>query len=214
MTTLEVNIPFDGFYNSFYSEEVDREEERFVEHLLEDGQIDEEQAAELSELLWRNTRYEIAYFHIAEAYTLAFREKFKEWSGVDLNLAFVEMTSPREYNFKTDRIFAKADEAALRALRAQVDEAELRAMIKQRFTSYDGFISFYPNRLEAWPEDVAEWDENHLCTLLMCFLPDDWEWDMYYATFPMDGAYAAWEKAVNWKEVDAFLEQCKENVHE
>lgn len=211
--THEVNLPFDGFYNSFYSEAVDREEEQFIEYRLEDGDIDKEQAEQLAELLWRHTRYDVAYAQIAEDYTEAFNDKFKEWTGVDLGLKFVEMTSPREYNFTTDRIFAKADELALLTLRTLVEEDDLRAKIKERFTSRDGFISFYSNSLEDWPEELSEWDENQLCTLLMCFLPEDWHWDMYYAVCDNDQPFTAWNAAVDWKAIDAFLEQCKENVH-
>lgn len=210
MSKLEVNIPFEGFYDSFYSEGIDREEESFVEWRREEGDINEEQARELHDLLWRHTRYDVAYNLVAQDYIIAFNEKFKEWTDVDLQLEFVTMESPREYNFTTDRLFAKADEEALLALRAKVDEDVLREIIRERFTSRSGFISFYSNSLEAWPSELSEWDHNQLCTLLMCFLPEDWRWDMYYAVFD-NGAYRAWEAAVNWPPIEEFLEQCKEN---
>ena len=210
MSKLEVNIPFAGFYDSLYSSEIDNEEDQFVEWRREEGDINAEQETELYELLWRHTNYSMAYDLIARDYIQAFSEKFKEWTDVDLQLEFVAMESPREYNFTTDRLFAKADEAALLALRAKVDEDVLREVVRERFTSYDGFISFYSNRLESWPSELAEWDHNQLCTLLMCFLPEDWEWDMYYAVFDT-GAYSRWEAAVDWTPIEEFLEQCKEN---
>ena len=212
----EINVPFEGFYKSFYSEEIDHEEEQFIECVLDNGEINKEQADKLADLFWRHTDYSKAYDLIARAYIIAFNAKFKEWADVDLNLQFTLMTSPREYNFETDRLFAKADDAALLALRAKVDEAELRRIIRERFTSYDGFISYYSNNLEDWESEsdgVLEWDQNQLCTLIMCFLPKDWRWDVYYATCDEDG-YSAWEGAVNWQPINEFIEQCKADTHE
>ena len=214
MTTLETNIPFAGFYNSLYSDAIDREEEQFVEYRLQDGDISYEQADELMNLLFRHTNYTQAYCQLAQDYTTAFNEKFKERTGVDLGLRFVTMTSPREYNFETDRIFARAYESALITLRMAVNEDVLKAKIRKRFTSRSGFISFYSNNLADWPEELCEWDHNQLCTLLMYFLPEDWDWDMYYATTDSEQAYRAWEAAVNWKEIDAFLAECKETENE
>lgn len=206
---IEINIPFDGFYNSLYSEEVDSQGDFYVECYREDGGKD---AVGVAEALYKYTDYSSAYVQVAKYYTDAFNRKFEEWSGVDLELEFVEMTSPREYNFTTDRIFAKASLEALKTLRQQVDASALREEIRDRFTSRSGFISHYSNDLDDWPEEIAEWDHNQMCTLLMAFLPEDWGMGVYYETFYGDEAYTAWSGAVNWEAFDEEMKSITEGV--
>ena len=82
---------------------------------------------------------------------------------------FADMTSPREYNFTTDRLFATCSAAFIKRLwkRSKADEHKtLAALIRERFTSYDGFMSHYSNDLEQWPKTLADWDHNELETLL------------------------------------------------
>lgn len=83
------------------------------------------------------------------------------------------MTSPRFYNFETDRLFATCSMAFVKRLwtRSKADNhATLKTLIYDTFTSYDGFISHYPNRLDDWPTDLHEWDHNQLGTLLLVCL--------------------------------------------
>lgn len=200
-------IPFDGFYNSFYSDAIDREEEQYIEWKQEDRIINQEQASELANVLFRHTNYGQAYEALAKAYVDGFNNRFKQWTGISLGITFESVHSPREYNFTTDRIFCHISEEVVKALFEKVDRAEFDKQIRERFTSRSGFISHYPNRLEEWPEDLGEWDWNHICTLIMAFLPEDWRWDMFYEVCDGDTPYHAWEKAVNWKEVEKFFEE-------
>lgn len=83
MQTAVVNLPFDGFYESLYSAEIDREEEQFIEYRCEDnGETDSDYEAhwpealrldshEYSEILIRVTSYDIAYRKVAEWYVAA-----------------------------------------------------------------------------------------------------------------------------------------------
>lgn len=205
--TIELQVPFDGFYNSFYSEMIDREEEQFIQYQTEELHLTHEQGAELADLLWRTSSFQTMYLALAEDYVTAFNRLFKEWSGVDLKLSFIEMQSPREYNFTTDRLFAKADLTAICTLRGKVDEARLAECMEANHKSRDGFISFYSYHLEDWPESVDEWDHNQLHTLIEASLPEDWRWDVYYEVAESDTTYQAWECGVNWEAVNEFLEK-------
>ena len=203
--TIEVKVPFEGFYNSWYSELLDSEEESFVENQQETLDLTDEQCTELYELLWRTSSFSTACNALAGDYVNRFNERFAEWSGVDLKLSFIEMQSPREYNFTTDRLFAKADLTAICLLRGKVDEAKLAERMEANHKSRSGFISFYSYKLEDWPESVEEWDHNQLNTLIECFLPEDWRWDVYYDV--SEYGYEAWECGVNWEAINEFLEQ-------
>jgi len=203
--TIEVQVPFEGFYDSLYSELLDHEDESFVENQRETLDLADEQCTELYELLWRTSSFSTACNALAGDYVARFNECFAEWSGVDLKLSFIEMQSPREYNFTTDRLFAKADLTAICLLRGKVDEAKLAERMEANHKSRSGFISFYSYKLEDWPESVEEWDHNQLNTLIQAFLPEDWRWDVYHDV--AEYGYEAWECGVNWEAIDEFLEQ-------
>ena len=202
MNKLETNIPFAGFYYTGYDEVLQNALDSQVEYKQEEDKLTDAQASAYFDLLFRFTNWRQAQERIAEEYVEAFNKVFYRETGVELGLTFMRMISPREYNFETDRIFCAVDKAAFIALRAAVDEAVLRRVIEERFTSRSGFISFYPNSLDEWPGNVLAWDVNQLCTLLMCFLPEDWEHDVFDYTFFEDEAFSAWEAAVDWPKVE------------
>lgn len=211
--TIETNIPFAGFYYSNYDDELGATLDSQVEWFESEYDLDKEQALEYSEILFRYTDWRHAWEVIAKHYVTAFSKCFKEWTEVDLKADFNKMISPREYNFETDRIFGMVDEAAILALYDKVDEATLRRIIEERFTSRSGFISFYPNSLDLWPSNALEWDVNQICTLLMCFLPEDWERDVFEATFQGGEAFEAWEGSVDWNAVElAWAEYLQEEA--
>ena len=56
---------------------------------------------------------------------------------------------------------------------------DLEDLIKEKFTTRDGFISFYPNRLDKWPKDFEEWDHNHLGTCFELFEEEFKEEEFY-----------------------------------
>lgn len=213
MNKLETNIPFAGFYCSNYDNELDAALNYQVKHFESEYCLDKEQASEYADILFRYTDWRQAQEVIAKHYVHAFNKCFEEWTKVDLKADFKKMISPREYNFETDRIFVMVDEAAILALYDKVDEATLRRIIEARFTSRSGFISFYPNSLDEWHSNVLEWDVNQVCTLLMCFLPDGWDQQVFDYTFWGSEAFEAWEGSVDWNKVElAWAEYLQEET--
>lgn len=210
---IETNIPFAGFYCSGYEEALDAALGSHAEHFESEYDLDKEQASEYSEILHRHTNWREVHLAVSKLYTDTFNALFLDWSGVNLELSFKALESPRFYNFETDRIFVMVDEAAILALYDKVDEATLRRIIEERFTSRSGFISFYPNDLDEWPGNVLEWDVNQVCTLLMCFLPEDWEQQVFDDTFYSGEDFEAWEGAVDWNKVElAWAEYLQEEA--
>lgn len=199
---IETNIPFAGFYNTSYDAELDAALNSQVDHFESEYDLGKEQASKYREILFRHTDRQQAHEAIAKHYVHAFNKCFKEWTDVDLNAEFKMMLSPREYNFKTDRIFVLVDEVAIMALYDKVDEVTLRRIIEERFTSRSGFISFYPNNLDAWSGNLLCWDANQVCTLLMCFMPEDWDNVVFDYTFWGSEAFEAWERSVDWRSVE------------
>lgn len=186
MTLLSCQIPFTGFYESLWSSEMDREEEQLIEYVAEEPTryapeiVAAQQAGTLGELLAAHTDYRKAEALIASAYV----EAFVGWLSETLDYParetvpyeYEELTSPRFYNFETDRLFAKLDSAALDRIRSTLwtDAPEtFRETVRDFMQSRDGFASFYsadaadPDALAAKPLD--EWDHNELHVLLQAW---------------------------------------------
>jgi hypothetical protein len=103
---------------------------------------------------------------------------FKDETKIDLNAKWDALESPRAYNFATDRIFLTIPAAAVKRLYTGADKEVLRKVVKEKFTSYDGFLSFYSSNLSEWPKNVSEWDHNQIRTLIDAFL-EQREWNEY-----------------------------------
>lgn len=243
LQTVEMKIPFAGFYCSHYSDDVDREAESFIEHHCNESDGDESQwhdalrldSSEYAEILYRVTSYDVAYRRIAENYTEEFsyqaggalgisapetvsrydwqaRRNVKSRQIVEsLRFAFADMTSPREYNFETDRIFVNVPVSVVRKLwtMSKADQHKtLSRVAKERHSSRSGFISFYESDWRDWGP-VATWDHNQLETLLIAcceIVGFDWQdsdLGLYYATTESDSGYSAWESAVDWQAYES-----------
>lgn len=110
------------------------------------------------------------YIDYAKEYTSALAHFIAGEANAPFSLEFEELTSPREYNFTTDKIFARISPEQVQWLFNNTDTPVLRQHITDKHSSRDGFISFYPNTLEEWPANVLDWDEIQLGTLLEAYI--------------------------------------------
>lgn len=180
--TRLVQIPFPGFYHSDLTHALDREEEDEAMHYTRRDSEEESEyqypealrldESELVQALSDSISYQVAFQYIAQAYVEAFVEFFREEGVVD-GMVFESMTSPREYNFGTDRVFATVPLTTVKRWYEEVSRKQLTAMIRSRHTSYDGFYSFYTTDLDAWlAKPLDTWDHNELTTLMLARLED------------------------------------------
>jgi hypothetical protein len=100
---------------------------------------------------------------VGKEYTNELESIFKKALGYeDFNMEFVRISSPREYNFATDQIVynltTKDDDKFFEVVRTKMREHydELKDLIKERHTSYDGFFSFMSNNIDEWFDEVKE----------------------------------------------------------
>lgn len=222
---METTVPFSGFYESKWTQMLDSVDEREIEHMVKrqtdttsDHYVAEPlerlDASEVSDALYWTADYSAAYELMARDYVEAFDELASDELGFPLRLKFSVMTSPKFYNFETDRIFATITKKAVRQLFAMSKaegHATLRKAIAERFTSYDGFISFYSNDLDVWlDKPLMDWDCNEVGTLLMaCFYMatgEPWseaEWHIYESMAEDD--YRYWEAAMDFDEMENQL---------
>lgn len=110
----------------------------------------------------------------AKQYVAEWNDEFNYQTDINLGLEYDGTDSPKEYNFMTDRIFAKIPEAGWRALQQTVEAIPKNRKIMddiaaKRHTSRDGFISFYDPDWESWGP-VIGWDHNQMETLLLAVM--------------------------------------------
>ena len=172
MNKLESTIPFDGFYESFISDDIDHQIGQQIEWDSDIYDLNEDE----QQILWDsylsvNTKY--FYNQIAEDYTNFYIEILnRRLEGFTLKAKFTLLTSPREYNFETDRIFIEIEENhCIDFIKYIIKnyKKELEEKIKQRFTSRSGFWSHYKNGLDLWTKDYSEWDHNQIGTCFELF---------------------------------------------
>lgn len=155
---LSCLIPFAGFYQTWHDGEFDN----CLEYMFDPEGSGADFSGSLAQRFWDTINWCAAQTAYAKAYAGNFAAalgcKVCDWE---------EMVSPREYNFTTDRLFAKFDAVELRAMLARADiRAELDSVAADMFTSRSGFISNYSPAVGYWGDDLAEWDYNQRGALL------------------------------------------------
>ena len=172
MNKLESTIPFDGFYESFISADIEYQMGQQIEWDCDIYDLNESEEEILyNNYLTVNTSY--FYNQIAEDYTNLYIDALNErLKGFSLKANYKCFESPREYNFKTDRIFIEIEENhAVDFIKYLVKnyKKELEKKIEDRFRSRSGFISFYKNSIDLWAKDFKEWDCNMIGTCFELF---------------------------------------------
>lgn len=171
MTKLLSTIPFSGFYESVHSGAVDST----LERMLTDLDSGTENAPDC---ICEAARQAIDYSGVYQAYARTYAASFLEWLG--LNGTFESMSSPRFYNFETDRIFVELTRADLARLWRTVSRDDLTKAAAARFTSRDGFISHYSPDWREWGR-LSEWDHNQIGTLVgaAAVIENGGDWDSW-----------------------------------
>lgn len=216
-TTVVANLPFfPGFYESILSGIMDSAVESEADNLVEkesyaeyypETYFPDELRLDHSDL-WDSVSYGDAYREIAQDYC----EAFDQWAQDNLatpvnSFVFESMTSPREYNFETDRLFVTIPLAVMETLAKGVDVAKLQETIERRHKSRSGFISFYADDLESWQDKIADGieslDHNELGTILCAAIAphidndSDWQWQLCESL--MENDYQYLDKHCDWQ---------------
>lgn len=212
--TLLIKIPFPGLYESWLSHGIDREAEQTADN---EAERDSEryapelriEAHEFADILFDVTNHSKAYARIASEYLEAFDYVASDEIGLPLSLKFESMTSPKFYNFETDRLFAFIPLKVVKALFAlskRDGHLRLTKVLLDNCTSYDGFWSHYSNDLAVWlAKPVAKWDHNELEMLLRAALGDVERSELQYALEDRIGEdfMTAHDNAVDWPKFEA-----------
>ncbi len=178
MKKIEIELPFSGFYESLHDQNLDDAIEQHFSYDYETGE-DKELGDDYEKARWdADINWEEIHKGYAKAYVEEFGEEF------DLDLEFADLTSPKYYNFSTDRIFAEVPFEQIEKIRKEAEaHPEYKEFIKERYTSYDGFSSNF----EADADD-DEWTKAELEPVQYRSILDFWiekvsdaheDWDIF-----------------------------------
>ena len=203
--TREINIPVPGFYESWLDHGLDRAVEELAEGMAEEHDLS---ASEIAGIIFDSANWGKAHDILARAYAEEYDNFLCEEYDLNLGLEFSIMTSPREYNFTTDRVFCTISRDAVAQLYRAVNKADLTAAAREQFTSRSGFISFYDPDWRTWGK-LSEWDYNQLGTLLHALHRDRGEGEVMWAIEERlsDDFYGALEQCVNWDRVEGAIKE-------
>lgn len=169
---MEIQIPFAGFYYSLHDSEAETELEQIADYFAD------ETGRDIPESLM-NLFFDAADFgEFRVAYAREYAESFCD--EYLTGATFAALTSPKYYNFETDRIFVNITRGHVARLWRNTDRDTFTRIAKERFTSRDGFMSFYRPDWREWGR-LSEWDHNQLGTLLLAYLETERgeEWDQW-----------------------------------
>lgn len=221
MKTLSTTIPFCGFYESILSYEMDSTLEREIEwrqeNEREEGIASHERLDEsdYSQIYDQNINYGIWQEHLAKEWLASFENYFSDTVEEKISFTFEEMTSPREYNFETDRLFASIslkDAAKLYAKAKENEFSDLKDCIKEQFTRRDGFIPHYSNNIDHWlAKPLKSWDHNEIGTLILSFFRGDH--DLHFSLFESMSENGDFDegmhKAIDWQEFEKDVAEAR-----
>lgn len=150
---LNLEVPsFTGFYQGIW----DQSENEWIEvHEMKYGDYEDFESLNLIDDWGFGSDYRD---NVAKLFAKNYAEIIKNCLAVPMEYVGCYVDSPKEYNFRTDRIYATFEVPDYNALVKRLNElgslleyrTELAALIKKHHTSCDGFISFMSNDIEDW----------------------------------------------------------------
>ena len=109
MSKTIVNISnFEGFYCSWLDEEINHIARSEAEYYAEEYDLSEDKQQEIEES-YCTQNYDKLEVEICKTYIPHYFEAIEDEIGFKLNASFESLTSPRFYNFETDRLFVEID---------------------------------------------------------------------------------------------------------
>lgn len=150
---LNLEVPsFTGFYQGVW----DQSENEWIEvHEMKYGDYEDFESLNLIDDWGFGSDYRD---NVAKLFAKNYAEIIKNCLAVPMEYVGCYVDSPKEYNFRTDRIYATFEVPDYDALVKRLNElgslpeyrTELAAIIKKYHTSCSGFISFMSNDIEDW----------------------------------------------------------------
>ena len=151
MKTYNTFLPvFNGFYNSIF--EADGEDEE-IQHINEEREKIDLEPIEYDDCKWDYKEYNL---RVSEKCVEVIEEELNDLLNIDIKVTFESLQSPKYYNSSTDSINVEIEVENLDVILAYLEKEKenFAKYIKERYSSYDGFMSFMSNDSDVWVEDI------------------------------------------------------------
>ena len=178
---VEIELPFWGFYESLHDSLID---DAIRQYFMDDnGDVPEG----VEDTIWdTDVDYDAIQKEYCEKFVYEMASELSYPGKYSVDLEFADLTSPRFYDYSSDRLFVTIPSDQLALIREEVegyDQGERwRNRVKEQFTSYDGFSSNYPSGIEAEEWTREEWDQCQYMPLMDLYLKEhigeDWQTDL------------------------------------
>ena len=194
MKTFKTFLPvFNGFYNTIF--EADNEDEEIQDI---NNQRNEKG---LESINFEDCDFDYTEYHKQVSIECTeFIEKELKDINVLSSIKFEALYSPKEYNFHTDSINIEVEltEDNIKEIKTFLYDNldEYKHYLKEQYTSYSGFISFFPNHFEGWLELTKDFNDfSDKCHLLgsvlefICYI-NEIDKDSMYDSLQTKSVYA------------------------
>lgn len=148
--TIQIQIPFSGFYETIHDGEFDGWLESETDYILDQNKYLEGKDSEVFDALSDNTDWKEVRQQYADQYVYNFFEMIKDYCDIEVSTSKVVIHSPREYNFTSDKLETQISMEEWLKLYEKVDKNNLRILVKEALTPRSGFHPYYSNNLEDW----------------------------------------------------------------
>ena len=108
----DIQIDFGGFYYSRHSDYIDYDIEQFIESLLDEDKINEENVDDI----YNNIDYNNIHNQYIKKYCSFLEKIIHDEFNIEIDFVNISLNSPKEYNFYTDVILCEADKYKLQDL--------------------------------------------------------------------------------------------------
>ena len=172
--TITFSLQFGGFYHSHHSNVV---EDR-VETYYSDGEYPEYEDD--------NINWQATHENYAKEWLDMFEEHIIDMAdGIELDLTYKSLWSPKFYNFETDEIIAEIPEQQFELLRDEfIKSEEFVEWVNEASKSRDGFMSFYSGLEEVSAEPKIFL--NYLFRWFIKTTQEDWIYNLYELEFEIE----------------------------
>lgn len=157
---MKVYLSFCGFYNSELDPSVlvDNVRDCYYDALAYENKFSDNELAAFSDACRDAFNFESFKEQAGKAYCEFYESKIRELdeSLSDVNVTFVGIRSPKEYNFCTDVCEAEISEDDMRKIveyAASIhngDDESFPEYVEKRLKPCSGFIPFYSNDVNSW----------------------------------------------------------------
>lgn len=168
MKKIETYLPiFNGFYNTLFESDGEEGEIEDINSQRETKGLD---SIDYDNCVFDYKAYEK---RVAEKCVEVIEREINDVLETKMVFNFQAVSSPREYNFTNDSINIEVELESLNAIKDYLREnqSNFAEHLKERYTSYDGFISSYSINIIEWFTMLDNEEKlNHVLGSVMDFI--------------------------------------------